>query len=648
MNYLFSGGEKVSKGFKRVLIWFIAVLITVSSALVLPYLSRIEPQMLNKMIISSGRGDASNLKMNKTKIISLSGEWEFYLGRFIVSENNMPANPDLYIQVPSSWTDYKLNGVKLSNGGMASYRALLSGVGSDEPVLVSVPNFPGACRVYINKQCVYSNRSFKYATPNSGADFQICTAPVTLRNDGKPLEIVVEVDCEFSSGLTSLPMLSTYERYQSLEMTSIAARYLFIGVALFFALLTLMLSIMTKDSYKRFWLCALCAIFVFKLLISEDGYTVSHGLFFNLNFEVLASVNFVLTYIVKLAMMMHIVNVLELNLDQRFAAIIAGLFLVCAFFPYFVYDQIYVATTYMMLQSVTYVFDIYMIWRICGAVVRKHRFSVLYLVSYCITAGAIVLDNFNINGYVSQRINLVMPLACTAFICCATVVHAVETVEAFNAQKRATELTKELAEVNMTLMLSQIQPHFLYNALNTIKYLTKKDPKNAEAAIVKFSSYLRANMDSLTQRTPIDFEKELDHVKNYADIEQLRFGDRLKIEYDISASNFKIPPLTLQPIVENAIKHGVNQKPEGGTVKISTREERAVFVISVVDDGVGFDVNEVANDGKSHVGIKNIKVRLKEMCGASVDVKSERGTGTSITVTIPKAEEEINNENFSS
>lgn len=630
----------MSKGFKRLLIWFIAVVITVSGALVLPYLSRIEPQKLNKMVISSGTGNAASLKLNKTKAITLSGEWEFYLGRFIVSENFTPSEPDLYIQVPSSWTDYKLDGQKLSSGGIASYRALISGIRSEEPVLVSVPNFPGACRVYINKQCVYSNRSFKYATPNSEATFQVNTAPVTLKNDGKPLEIVVEVACDYSSGLTTLPMLSTYERYQSLEMTSLAARYLFIGVALFFALLTLMLSIMTKDYYKRFWLCALCAIFVIKLLISEDGYTVSHSLLFDLNFEVLASLNFVLTYIIKLALMMHIVNVLELNLDQRFTAIIAGLFLVCAFFPYFVYDQIYVANTYLLLQSVTYVFDLYMIWRICGAVVRKHRFSILYLLSYCITAGAIVLDNFNINGYVSQRINLVMPLACTAFICCATVVHSVETVEAFNAQKRATELTKELSEVNMTLMLSQIQPHFLYNALNTIKYLTKKDPKNAEAAIVKFSSYLRANMDSLTQRTPIDFEKELDHVKNYADIEQLRFGDRLKIEYDISASNFKIPPLTLQPIVENAIKHGVNQKPEGGTVKITAREEQNGFVITVVDDGVGFDVDEVANDGRSHVGLKNIKVRLQEMCGASVDVKSEHGAGTSVTVTIPKAEEE--------
>ena len=626
----------MSAGIKRFVVWFVAVFITLSAACALPYISSIEPQLLNKMTITSGTGDASDLKLNKTRAISLSGEWEFYVDRFIVSENDMPPQPDLYLQVPSSWTNYEFNGAKLSNGGRASYRSFISGVKSDDPVLVSVPNFAGACKVYIDGACVYSNRSLKYSVPNSGAAFQVCTAPVPLENDGRPLEIVIEVDCEYSSGLTTLPMLSTYERYQSLELTSIAVRYLFIGVALFFAVLTLMLSIMTKDSYKRFWLCALCAIFVFKLLISEDGYTVSNGMFFGLSFEVLASVNFVLTYIIKLAMMMHIVNVLELKLDQRFAAIIAGLFLVCAFFPYFVYEQVYVATTYMRLQTVAYVFDIYMIWRISGSVVRKHRFSLLYLISYCVTAGAIVLDNFNINGYVSQRISLVMPFACVVFICCATVVHSVETVEAFNAQKRATELTKELSEVNMTLMLSQIQPHFLYNALNTIKYLTKKDPKTAETAIVKFSSYLRANMDSLTQKTPIDFEKELDHVKNYADIEQLRFGERLKIEYDISAAGFKIPPLTLQPLVENAIKHGVNQKSEGGTVRICAREEQDAYVITVADDGVGFDVNETANDGRSHVGLKNIRVRLQEMCGAAVDVKSEHGSGTTVTVTVPK------------
>ena len=195
--------------------------------------------------------------------------------------------------------------------------------------------------------------------------------------------------------------------------------------------------------------------------------------------------------------------------------------------------------------------------------------------------------------------------------------------------------------MNMTLMLSQIQPHFLYNALNTIKYLTKKDPKAAENAIVKFSNYLRANMDSLTQKEPIPFSKEIDHVKNYISIECLRFGDRLRVEYDIQYEDFLIPPLTVQPIAENAIKHGVNQRPEGGTVKISSYKAEGSAVVVIEDDGVGFDVNKKPDDNRSHVGISNITVRLREMLGAEVTVESTVGEGTRVTLTIPRKENEL-------
>lgn len=206
----------------------------------------------------------------------------------------------------------------------------------------------------------------------------------------------------------------------------------------------------------------------------------------------------------------------------------------------------------------------------------------------------------------------------------------------YRAAQNEKKLQTELADSRISIMLSQIQPHFLYNSLNTIYYLCDKDPQAAKKAISDFSDYLRGSMDSLTRRTPIPFYKELQHVRKYLTLEKMRFEDRLEIEWDIQTEGFMIPALTVQPLVENAVKHGVCQLEEGGIVKISTRDCVDHFEVEIIDNGAGFDVNEVKNDGKSHVGIENVRSRLWKMCQAELEITSEKGKGTSAVIRIPK------------
>lgn len=202
-------------------------------------------------------------------------------------------------------------------------------------------------------------------------------------------------------------------------------------------------------------------------------------------------------------------------------------------------------------------------------------------------------------------------------------------------EKLQKKLENELMENRISIMLSQIQPHFLYNALNTIQYLCKHDSNMACEAVEKFSSYLRGNMDSLTQKKLIPFNKELSHLKNYLCIELLRFGERVKIKYELLTTDFYIPVLTIQPIVENAIRHGITKKKEGGTIVISTSRDKENIYIVIKDDGVGFKELEKMNDGKNHVGIKNVKRRLKTQCKGSLTIESFIGKGTIVTIIIP-------------
>lgn len=204
------------------------------------------------------------------------------------------------------------------------------------------------------------------------------------------------------------------------------------------------------------------------------------------------------------------------------------------------------------------------------------------------------------------------------------------------SQKVVEEKEIKLREQRMSLMLSQIQPHFLYNTLNTITALCRINPKLAEETTVKFSSYLRENMYNLGKNNTQPFLKELEHTKIYIDIEKLRFGDRVRVEYDIKVENFDMPTLTLQPIVENAVKHGVCKKMEGGTIKITTESKDKENIIVISDDGIGFSMEKILSDGKVHIGIQNVKERLKNIINADLEITSFIGLGTVVKIIIPK------------
>ena len=197
------------------------------------------------------------------------------------------------------------------------------------------------------------------------------------------------------------------------------------------------------------------------------------------------------------------------------------------------------------------------------------------------------------------------------------------------------EITRQLADSRISIMLSQIQPHFMHNMLTTIMYMCRTEPEEAEKTVGQFADYLRANMDSLSLKQCIQFETELKHVKTYWSLEEKRFGDKIRAVYDIQENSFMLPSLTIQPIVENAVKHGM-RKGKQLTVTIRTYSDVNNYYVEINDDGRGFDVNAFENDGKSHIGIKNVQQRLKMMCGGELMVNSVPDQGTDAVIKIPK------------
>ena len=190
-----------------------------------------------------------------------------------------------------------------------------------------------------------------------------------------------------------------------------------------------------------------------------------------------------------------------------------------------------------------------------------------------------------------------------------------------------------MAAQRIQIMMTQIQPHFLFNALNTIRALYAKDPPLADRTLEDFSAYLRQNLESLSQTDMVPIAKELEHTRLYAEIEALRFPN-VRVEYQIEDEHFDIPALTIQPLVENAIRHGVRSRKDG-LVTVSSAREGSAHRITVQDNGVGFDTDIIHTIDGSHIGIRNVKERVEQMCGGTMILHSEIGKGTSVTLLIP-------------
>lgn len=223
----------------------------------------------------------------------------------------------------------------------------------------------------------------------------------------------------------------------------------------------------------------------------------------------------------------------------------------------------------------------------------------------------------------------------------ASIIVAIEVLFFFLNVQKSIDLANEEQknkEAQIKLMLSQIQPHFIYNSLSAISTLIPIDPNKAQGALDDFTEYLRRNLASLTETRLIPFVDELKHIKSYVSLEKMRFNDRVNVIYDIQTVDFYLPPLSIQPLVENAIKHGILKKLEGGTLTLKTHERWDAYIVEVIDDGVGFCMEAIPFDENKHFGINNIKYRIENTGAGELSVKSEKGKGTHVTVVFHKKE----------
>lgn len=196
------------------------------------------------------------------------------------------------------------------------------------------------------------------------------------------------------------------------------------------------------------------------------------------------------------------------------------------------------------------------------------------------------------------------------------------------------EQEKQLAESRISTMISQIRPHFIYNTLGSIEQLCELQPETAAKLVHNFSHYLRGNFSELDNPAPIRLSQEMEHIRYYVSIEKIRFPD-IEIKFDLRAGDFLLPALSVQPLIENSIKHGLMKLSRGGAVTVSSYETDTQYCVSVEDNGAGFDTS-ILLDERKHIGLRNIRCRVETMCDGTLTVESTPGIGTKVVISIPK------------
>ena len=210
---------------------------------------------------------------------------------------------------------------------------------------------------------------------------------------------------------------------------------------------------------------------------------------------------------------------------------------------------------------------------------------------------------------------------------------------AFQRRRKVDIQEVEALHRRLRLAADRMKPHYINNVLTTIYYLCESDPERAQIAVGALSEYLRNTLETIDNAELVTFRWELNQIKNYMALESMRFGDHVRAVYDVDVDTFRIPPLTVLPLVENAVKHGIAGKEGQGTVSVITRRmPEGAVQIRVTDDGVGFDTTNVRIMKEAYQGLADVRERMKLETGAEMTIESKPGAGTTVTIHIPSQE----------
>ena len=622
----------------------IMIIITLTALMIIALIMLYRPAT---GLVDNGEVTLSERDFVRNRTVALDGEWEFYWNRLLTAEDfRSPNTPimDSTRKVPGSWNN-KGEGLLYSDQGYATYRLLIHYPATLNNPAIKIQGVVAAYKVYANGQMLAEVG--KVSDKPSGFQRAYKSLIVTLPKDSGRLELIIQV-ANFSNHRGGLRGRLIFASEQVLNQQGEhvqAMQLLLIGSVLIFGIYYVFLFFLQRRNMSALFFGILC--FITALHASLWGEIPLKTLFPEMSLNAGIRLTYFTGYNTLPAVILFIYSFYPQDFKKR---LLRWILLPSMVFDALLFTPITILTYFNKYYLFAFAIQIlYIIIMIMKPVLRYRSNSILMYLAINVFIITVITDMLGNAGYGPVYINYIAVYGNFIVIMAMSYLQARQQADihkklvSFNEQLvEADRLRDKIMATEMSFLQAQIKPHFLNNALNAIANVCEKDGKKAAKLILDMAVYLRRSLEFNQLEKISTIEKELEFVDTYFNIEQARFGQKLQLRKQIEVSfEYPIPVLILQPLVENAVRHGISKKPGGGTVSVIITQIHEGIRIEIKDDGVGIDpaklakLLEVSENSKS-VGLINIHSRLLRIYGKGLEISSEPGCGTSISLLIPE------------
>lgn len=557
-------------------------------------------------------------------IISLDGKWDFYWGQLLSYEQVQHRTPDFGVIVPGTWDQYKTEHKDLSGEGASTYRLTVkTNLKAGTVLALKMRTVSSAYRLYVNDALVAQAGIVGTSAGEETGAYQPQVAIFSVPDSEFALIVQVSNFHYARGGLWDSIYLGSAKQIHYYDNMLVGKEAFLMGILLIIALFYLALFLLLKElRYPLYFsLLSLSAA----LSIDTAGQFLLGSMV--IPFQTVIGIWYSATGWMTLFLLLFMHELFPTKFSKVASRIYLGLIAFYQFIFIFIEPVFYTKYFYLFNASEIAALIVVFAVVIMGAKAGYQNWR-LNAVSILVLLIGYIHDTLYLTNYFHSPAKEIFYWA--AFIALA--------LQMITQAQRIKVYFDNKASAELLLFQAQIKPHFLYNTINTILSVSRTDGDQARNLLMDFSQYLRRSFTFKTSDQLVCLSNEIDLAMSYIAIEKARFGSRLNINFfaEEGIDAVRVPVLVLQPIIENAIIHGVLPKLRGGTVEIQIRREARWLLFSVKDDGVGMGKQEIdrlrEQNGSqiSKIGLANIEFRLHKLYRQNLQIESNTNAGTEV------------------